>query len=173
MDWTLMGVPVVNIALRTLVVYLVILLGLRVTGKREIGQFTPFDLVMILLISNAVQNAMVGSDTTLLGGVVAAVVLLVVNLLLSLLVTRNQRLEHVMVGFPTVLVSDGTVIARHMSREGVTMEELMAALREHGIMAPQDVALAVLEIDGSISVVPKSAPPLRTRKQVKYLRRKG
>ncbi len=127
------GVSVVSIALRTAVVYFAILLGLRVSGKREIGQFTPFDLVMILLIANAVQNAMVGPDTSLLGGLIAAAVLLLVNVVVSKASSRSARIRGLTLGVPRVLVSDGRPVEQNMRREGINQEELEAAIREHGI----------------------------------------
>ncbi|MCL5734592.1 MAG: DUF421 domain-containing protein [Actinobacteria bacterium] len=150
-------VHVFDIMLRTFVVYIVVLAGLRLAGKREIGQFTPFDLVVILLISNAVQNAMIGPDNTLFGGLVAAVTLLIVNYIVSKLVGKSTRLRGLTLGTPTLLVHDGEVIAQHLKREGVSEDELEMAVREHGIDGVSEVEMAVLEVDGSISVVPKSS----------------
>ena len=103
-------VPVWEIVIRTAVVYLVILVGLRLAGKREVGQLTVIDLVVLLLISNAVQNAMLGPDTSLLGGIIAVVVLLAMSVLLSQLRLRSQRLRHLVQGSPTVLVLHGEAI---------------------------------------------------------------
>jgi uncharacterized membrane protein YcaP (DUF421 family) len=144
----------VFILLRTGAVYLVILVGLRLAGKREIGQLTVFDLVVLLLISNAVQNAMVGPDTSLLGGILAAVVLLLVNSLVARLRYKWPRLRHWVEGTPTLLVLHGKTIPEHLRREGVDEDMLAAALREHGITDVSVVEMAVLETDGSISVVP-------------------
>jgi uncharacterized membrane protein YcaP (DUF421 family) len=146
------GVHVLGeIALRTGVIYLVVLVGVRLSGKREVGQMTPFDLTLLLLISNAVQNAMTGPDTSLLGGVVAAATLLLVNYLVGELSGVNRRFRKLVEGQPSLLVHDGEVIAAHMAKEHVSMDELKRALREHGIANAKDVALAVLEVDGSIS----------------------
>ncbi|MGO9647688.1 MAG: DUF421 domain-containing protein [Terriglobales bacterium] len=146
------GVHVLGeIALRTGVIYLVVLVGVRLSGKREVGQMTPFDLTLLLLISNAVQNAMTGPDTSLLGGVVAAATLLLVNYLVGELSGVNRRFRKLVEGQPSLLVHDGEVIAAHMAKEHVSMDELQRALREHGIANAKDVALAVLEVDGSIS----------------------
>jgi uncharacterized membrane protein YcaP (DUF421 family) len=147
-------VSVWNIMLRTAVVYLVVLVGLRLAGKREIGQMTVFDLVVLLLIANAVQNAMVGPDTSLTGGILAAAVLLILNAVVARLGLRWPRLRRFVEGSPTLLVLHGEVIADHMRREGLDRETLGAALREHGVAELSDVEMAVLEIDGSISVVP-------------------
>ena len=140
-----------QIILRTVVVYLVVLAGVRLSGKREVGQMTPFDLTLLLLISNSVQNAMTGPDTSLAGGVVAAVTLLVLNYGIAELSGANRRFRRFIQGQPSLLVHDGEVIASHMAREHVSMDELQRALREHGIASYRDAALAVLEVDGSIS----------------------
>jgi uncharacterized membrane protein YcaP (DUF421 family) len=145
------GHVLIGIALRTTVVYLVILLGVRLSGKREVGQMTPFDLTLLLLLSNAVQNALTGPDTSILGGVIAASTLLVLNYLIAELSGGNRRFRRLVQGQPSLLVHDGQVIAAHMAREHVTMDALQHALREHGIATYHDVALAVLEVDGSIS----------------------
>ena len=143
-----------GILIRTLAVYLVVLVGLRISGKREIGQMTVFDLVALLLIANAVQNAMVGPDTSLIGGILAAVVLLLVNAMVARLRLRWPRLRRWVEGTPTLLVLHGEVIPQHMQQEGIDEESLLTALREHGVAEMSGVEMAVLEIDGSISVVP-------------------
>jgi hypothetical protein len=113
-----LDVPAWNIALRTAAIYLVALIGLRLAGKREIGQMTVFDLVVLLLIANAVQNAMVGPDTSLTGGVLAAVVLLILNAVVARLRLRWPRLRRLVEGSPTLLVLHGEVLAGHLRREG-------------------------------------------------------
>jgi uncharacterized membrane protein YcaP (DUF421 family) len=142
---------ILDIVLRTGIIYLVVLIGVRLSGKREVGQMTPFDLVLLLLISNSVQNAMTGPDTSVLGGIAAAATLLVVNYLVAALSGSNRVLRKVIEGEPTLLVHDGEIITAHMNKERVSMDELERALREHGINNYHDVALAVLEVDGSIS----------------------
>jgi uncharacterized membrane protein YcaP (DUF421 family) len=161
------AVPVWNILLRTAVVYLVTLVGLRLAGKREIGQMTVFDLVVLLLIANAVQNAMVGPDTSLTAGIVAALALLVLNAVVARLRLRWPRLRRLVEGSPTLLVLHGEVISDHLRREGLDRQTLEAALREHGVAALSEVEMAVLEIDGSISIVPAGAPTRHVRRRVK------
>ena len=150
-----MGFPGVHtlleIVVRTFVVYGIVLLGVRLSGKREVGQMTPFDLVLLLLISNAVQNAMTGPDTSILGGICAAATLLLMNYFIAELSGSNRRFRKLIQGQPTLLVHDGQVISGNMAKEHVSMDELQRALREHGIGTFHDVALAVLEVDGSIS----------------------
>lgn len=164
-------VSILGIIGRTAVVYLVVLVGLRLAGKREIGQLTVFDLVVLLLLSNAVQNAMVGADSTLLGGLIAAVVLLLLNAGVAQLRLRSTRLRHLVEGTPTVLVLHGQIITQGMQHEGLDEEMLAAALREHGVATVSEVEMAVLETDGSISVVPAGQETKRVRHPLKYLRR--
>ena len=140
-----------QIALRTAVIYLVVLIGVRLSGKREVGQMTPFDLTLLLLISNSVQNAMTGPDTSLIGGVVAASTFLLLNYLVGTLSGSSRGFRRVVEGQPSLLVHDGKIIDSHMTKEHVSLDELHRALREHGIAQCSDVALAVLEVDGSIS----------------------
>lgn len=145
------GHTVLEIVLRTATVYAVVLLGVRLSGKREVGQMTPFDLTLLLLISNSVQNAMTGPDTSVMGGVAAAATLLILNYAVAELSGGNRRFRKLVQGQPSLLVHDGQVISAHMAREHVSMDELERALREHGIASYHEVALGVLEVDGSIS----------------------
>ena len=145
------GSVLLQIVLRTGVIYLLVLIGVRLSGKREVGQMTPFDLTLLLLLSNSVQNAMTGPDTSLLGGAVAACTLLVLNYGVAAVSGSNRRLRRLIQGEPSLLIHDGRVIESHMARERVSMDELHRALREHGINSCEQVALAVLEVDGSIS----------------------
>lgn len=140
-----------NIALRTAAIYVVVLIGVRLSGKREVGQMTPFDLVLLLLLSNAVQNAMTGSDTSLVGGMVAATVLLVLNYFVADLSGANRRFRKFIQGEPSMLIHDGEVITAHMAKEHVSMDELQRAMRGHGIADFHQVAIGVLEVDGSMS----------------------
>ena len=155
------------IVLRTLAVYFALLLGLRFAGKREIGQLTPFDLVVLLVISNAVQNAMVGPDISLNGGILAALSLLVVNYLVNRLGLTSRWLHTQLVGEPSLLVSNGHIIESHLRHEGVTADEVMQALREHGFDDLKSIRLAVLEVDGTISIVPSDAAITRTRRRIR------
>jgi len=145
------GQIVLQIALRTCVIYLVVLIGVRLSGKREVGQMTPFDLTLLLLLSNSVQNAMTGPDTSVIGGVAAASTLLLLNYLVGRFSGSNRAFRRVVEGEPSLLIHDGKVITSHLAREHVSMDELHRAVREHGIAQCSDVALAVLEVDGSIS----------------------
>jgi len=145
------GLVLLQIALRTLTVYAIVLIGVRLSGKREVGQMTPFDLTLLLLLSNAVQNAMTGPDTSLIGGATAAVTLLGVNRIVAELASHNRKIRRVFRGDPAVLIHNGKVMERTMAREHVGMDDLEEGLREHGIATIEEVALAVLEVDGNIS----------------------
>src|ERR1700682_2370867 len=122
-----------EITLRTGVIYLLVLVGIRISGKREVGQMTPFDLTLLLLLSNSVQNAMTGPDTSLAGGAVAASTLLLLNYLVGEVSGGNRRFRKYIQGQPSLLVHDGQVIEAHMAREHVSMDELERALREDGV----------------------------------------
>jgi len=164
---------VLEIAMRTSVVYVLVLVGIRLTGKREVGQMTPFDLTLLLLLSNSVQNAMTGPDTSLLGGAVAALVLLALNFLLAEASGMNRRFRKMLQGQPTLLIHNGECITPHMAKEHVSMDELNRALREHGVACTADAALAVLEVDGSISVLKYDDVPahVHPQKRLKFLHR--
>jgi len=141
------------IVLRTVVVYAFMLVGFRISGKREVGQLAPFDFALILLISNAVQNAMVGPDSSLLGGLVAASVLLVANALLGHLAANHKGIEKLLRGKARMLVHRGHVDEHALSTERISHSELLQALRENGCATIADCRLAVLEVDGTISVI--------------------
>jgi uncharacterized membrane protein YcaP (DUF421 family) len=143
------------VVLRTVVVYFFVLIGLRLRGKHEVGHLSPLDFTLILLVANAVQNAMVGPSTSLLAGLVAAATLMVVNALFGRFVKSNRRLERLVRSEPRVLVSHGQVNEKNMREERVTREELEQSLREGGCLRPSECRLAVLEVDGTISVIPK------------------
>jgi len=163
-----------SIVLRTAVIYAVVLLGVRLSGKREVGQMTPFDLTLLLLLSNAVQNAMTGPDTSLLGGVVAACTLLLMNYFVAETSGVNRRFRRFIQGQPTLLIHDGQIISAHLAKEHISADELHRALREHGIADYKDVALAVLEVDGSISCLKYDdlAPTAHTHLRRRFLQKK-
>jgi len=137
----------------TFAVYLFIIIAIRIFGKKELAQLSVVDLVFILLISNAVQNAMVGPDSTLSGGLVAASTLFLVNYALKYLQYRFPKLGKVVQGDATMLVYQGKILESHMKKAKITDDELMEAVREHGVKSINDVDLAIMEVDGSISVL--------------------
>jgi len=149
------------IIVRTLCVYVFILAGFRISGKREVGQMAPFDFALILLIANAVQNAMVGPDTSLVGGLAAASVLLLVNHTLGHLAAKHRGLERFLRGHARVLVTKGKAHAPSLEVEGISHVELLQALRENGCATVEECRLAVLEVDGTISVIAKKDQPAK------------
>src|SRR3990172_5509565 len=163
-----LSIPVWQVVARTVLVYLAVVVGLRAMGKRELGQMTVFDLVVLLLIANAVQNAMVGPDVSVTGGILAAFVLLAVNRGVGFLRTQKAW-GRLVEGPPTVLVQEGRILEANLRREGIEIEELRMAMREHGVDALDAVKLAVLEIDGTVSIVPADARVTRTHRRIRQL----
>ena len=149
-----LGSGLVGVALRSAIIYLFLVIALRIGGKREVGQLTTPDLVVLLVVANGVQNAMVGDNTTLLGGVVSTVVIIALARVIQIAVSRSRRLEEALIGDPRILIVDGVPDPRAMREEEISLDELMASLRGHGVERFDDVHLAVLEVDGSISVLP-------------------
>lgn len=142
-----------SIAISTIAVYLFIVVAIRIFGKKELAQLSVVDLVFILLISNAVQNAMVGPDTSLGGGLVAASALFLVNYVLKYLQYRFPEFGKIVQGDATMLIYKGKILDEHLRKSRISMDELMEAVREHGVESVSEVDLAVLEVDGNISVL--------------------
>ncbi len=147
------GNVLLDIALRTGIVYLALLVGIRLTGKRQVGQMTPFDLLLLLLLANAVQNAMTGPDTSVPGGLIAAATLFAANSTVAWVSRRSKGAARLVEGTPTLLIRHGEVIDEHLRREGITREDLLRALREHGVGDIGSVRTAIIEVDGSVSVL--------------------
>lgn len=141
------------VVLRSAIIYLFIVFGIRIFGKKELSQLSVIDLVFILLISNSVQNAMVGDNTTLWGGVIAALTLFLVNYLFKNIFFKSKKISEFIQGSPLMLVYHGKVVEKHMKEAKLSRDELDAAIREHGVEDIADVDLAVLEVDGNISVL--------------------
>jgi len=154
--WTL-AVPWWELVLRSAIVYAFLLGVIRLTGKRQIGQLAPFDLVLLLVLSNAVQNSMNAGDNSLLGGLVAAATLIALNSLVALATYRSKRLEALIEGRPQVLIHNGKLYEQALTDARLTHHELNAALRQAGCVAVDDVHCAVLENNGSISVVSRKS----------------
>ena len=162
-----LALPPFDLVIRSVVIYGALLLGLRLFGKREVGQLTLFDLVLVLLVSNAVQPAVTGPDSSLLGGIIIMASLFVANLGVAQLRLRSPKFRTLLSGHPTVLAQDGHWLNPALEREGLDAEDCLAALREHGVDNIQQVKLAVLELDGSISVVPQDQVVVHTRRRVR------
>ena len=154
-----------KIVLSSVAVYLFIIVAIRLFGKKELAQLSIIDLVFILLISNAVQNAMVGSDSSLAGGLVAATSLFIVNYLFKYILYRFPKLSRVVQGADIMLIYKGQLNLANMNKARITREELAEAVREHGVSEIREVDLAVLEIDGNISIVSNEYKHRTTRKR--------
>jgi uncharacterized membrane protein YcaP (DUF421 family) len=152
-----LAVPWWELIVRSAVVYAFLLILLRLTGKRQVGQLAPFDLVLLLVLSNAVQNSMNGGDNSLVGGLISAFVLVTLNGAIGIATYRSKRLEAIIEGRPQLLVHNGKLFEDVMSHARLTHHELNAALRQSGCTNVCEVHTAVLENNGAISVVPKSA----------------
>jgi len=147
------AVPVWELIVRGAVVYVFLLALLRITGKRQVGQMAPFDLVLLLVLSNAVQNSMNGGDNSLVGGLISATTLVGLNFLLGRMTYRSKKLEAIIEGRPQVLVHNGKVFQDVMASAKLTHHELDSALRQAGCNCIEEVHSAILENNGSISVV--------------------
>jgi uncharacterized membrane protein YcaP (DUF421 family) len=143
----------IRIIFSSVAVYFFIILAIRLFGKKELAQLSVYDLVFILLISNAVQNAMVGPDSTLLGGLVAATSLFLVNYIIKQLQFRFPIFGKAIQGEALMLVFKGEILFSHLEKARITEDELMEVIREHGVASVSEVDLAVLEVDGNISVL--------------------
>jgi uncharacterized membrane protein YcaP (DUF421 family) len=143
--------------LRGLAVYGFLLIALRLTGKRQVGQLAPFDLVLLLVLSNAVQNSMNAGDNTVAGGFILVATLLAANGVMSWITWRNKRAEILLEGRPQILVHNGVVDEVVLASERITRHELMAAVRQAGLSDLEDVRIAILETNGRINVIQKGA----------------
>ena len=141
--------------IRGLLVYGFLLLVLRLTGKRQVGQLSPFDLVLLLVLSNAVQNSMNGGDNTVAGGFILVITLVAVNGLVSWLTFRSKKMELLVEGRPRILVHDGAAIESALAQEQISRHELMAAIRQVGLTDIEEVRVAILESNGRINVIRK------------------
>ena len=163
------SIPAWELVLRAVLIYVALLVALRIFGKREVGQFTLYDLVFILLVANALQPAITGPDNSIVGGMVLILALVLTNAGVSRL-DRIPRFHRLLAAPPAVIIQDGKYLTEVMKREGVDQEEAETAMREHGVAAVEEVQLGVLEPDGSISIVaPGSAT--RTKRKVRFHQR--
>jgi uncharacterized membrane protein YcaP (DUF421 family) len=150
-----LGSDLLSVVLRTAIVYVCLVLGFRFLGKREAGQLSTLDLVVLLVIANAVQNAMVGQNTSLLAGLVAAAVILVLDLILHKAADRWAWLRNALDGEPTLLVDHGKILFDNLRREGISDRELAVALRQNQLMRADEALFVFLETNGQISVIPR------------------
>jgi uncharacterized membrane protein YcaP (DUF421 family) len=157
--------PDFTIALRAISVYVFIIFAIRFFGKKELAQLSVVDLVFILLISNAVQNAMVGPDTSLGGGMLAAAALFLMNYIFKNLLFRSRKFSALIQGEPVLLVYKGRLKPENLSKTKITHEEIEAAAREHGVEGFSQIDLAVLEVDGNISILSHNFTHRSSRKR--------
>ena len=150
-----MAVPWWELVIRSIAVYAFLIFILRISGKRQIGQMAPFDLVLLLILSNAVQNSMSGGDNSLIGGLLIAGVLVGVNFLVGYATYRSKKIEALIEGRPQVVIHNGQLFEDVMAKCQLTHHELDAALRQAGCKSVADVRCAILENNGVISVVAK------------------
>jgi len=155
-DMFFLSLPVLEKILRPILVYLFLVIGLRLSGKRELAQLNPFDFIVLLMLSNTVQNAIIGDDNSITGGMIGATSLLVTNYLVVQLLFRNRRLSRVVTGSRDYLIREGVVIKDHLNRELMTRAELCAAGRKQGIENLDEVETAILEATGTITFLKKT-----------------
>lgn len=145
--------PYIDIILRSISVYFFMIIALHVFGKRELSQLNSADIVLILLISNSVQNAMVGSNSSLLGGILAAFTLFLINLFVKKITLKSNLLKNLIQNKPEILIHNGIVDFNVLSKIGITSDELDEVIREHGVENYKNVKLAMFEMDGNISII--------------------
>jgi uncharacterized membrane protein YcaP (DUF421 family) len=145
--------PYIDITLRSVAVYFFMIIALRIFGKKELSQLNTADVILILLISNSVQNAMVGANTSLYGGIIAAFSLFLINFIFKKVMLKSKFIKELVQDKPEVLIHNGKIEFKTLARLGITSEELEEAMREHGIEYYKDVKLAMFEIDGNISII--------------------
>lgn len=142
-------------AMRAILVYVFLLVLFRLFGRRELGQLTGFDIIVLLTISNILQNSMIGNDNSVTGGMIGAAVLLAANLTLALIVFRSRRVERLVEGTPRILIHDGALRKKEMRLELITEQDLLAAVHREGLEAFSEVHLAIAEPNGLISIIPR------------------
>src|SRR5437588_5743999 len=170
-DMFVLSVPWLEKILRPIVIYLFLVISLLVAGKRELAQLNPFDLVILLTLSNTVQNAIIGDDNTITGGVIGATSLLVINYLVVRFLYDHRKLDQLVEGCADILVQDGKVFTKRLKRELITKEELAAAARKQGFESLSEVRQCVIEPGGTLTFVAKKpdTEDLRHQELVKRL----
>ncbi|MEO6045701.1 MAG: YetF domain-containing protein [Tepidiformaceae bacterium] len=151
-DMFTLGVPVWERIARAILVYFFVVIALRLAGKREIGALNPFDLVVLLFLSNILQNSIIGNDLSITGGLIGAATLLLLNYAVQRFLFDHQALDRVLEGEATVLIEDGKILHENLKKELVTEDVLIVAVHKQGLLDIADVEKAVLETDGNISV---------------------
>ena len=162
-DMFVMAAPVVEKILRPVVIYFFLVIGLRLAGKRELAQLNPFDLVVLLTLSNTVQNAIIGEDNSVTGGIIGAATLLLVNFLVIRFLFRHEKLDRIVEGEPTLLIDHGKIIEENMAKEMLSRQDLEAAAHKQGFGSLQEVDRATLDPSGVICFIAKRPAPEEER----------
>jgi uncharacterized membrane protein YcaP (DUF421 family) len=157
MHWWLPEISVGEKILRSLIVYFFLLIMLRVLGRREVAQMTVFDLIVLLILSNVLQNAMIGPDNSVTGGLIGATAILAINWIVGRAAFSNRWFERAVEGVPMLLVHGGRLVEQNLRRANISKEELLSNLRSQGVFAIDDVRVAVLEPSGKLSVLTAGA----------------
>jgi uncharacterized membrane protein YcaP (DUF421 family) len=158
-----LAAPIAEKILRPIVIYFFLVIGLRLAGKRELAQLNPFDLVVLLTLSNTVQNAIIGEDNSVTGGVIGAATLLLVNFLVIRFLFRHEKIDRVVEGEPTLLIDHGTIVEKNMVKEMLSRQELEAAAHKQGFGSLQEVDRATLDPSGVICFIAKKPAPEEER----------
>ncbi|AMA49244.1 MULTISPECIES: DUF421 domain-containing protein [Flavobacterium] len=161
--------PFLDIIIRSSCVYFFMIIALQLFGKKELSQLNTADVILILLISNSVQNAMVGSDTSLLGGLTAALALFIINMVFKKAMIKSNVIKNLITSKPEILIHDGITDYKTLTRLGITLEELEQAIREHGIEHFDSVKLAMFETNGTISVISGENNLVQTKHRRKHI----
>jgi len=162
-DMFVLGVPILEKVLRPWLVYVFLIVGLRLAGKRGLAQLNTFDLIVLLTLSNTVQNAIIGEDNSVTGGVIGATSLLVINYVVVRFLFRRMRLDRFLEGSPTPLIERGRLVRKNLERELITEAELQAAAHRQGFRDLSEVERAIIEAGGSIAFIAKDPSPMHTR----------
>ena len=170
-DMFVLGLPILEKILRPIVVYAFLIVGLRLSGKRELVQLNPFDLVVLLTLSNTVQNAIIGDDNSVSGGIIGATSLLVINYLVVRFLYDHRKLDQLVEGKADVLIENGSVRTQHLKKELITMEQLSAAASKQGFESLSEVNQCVLEPGGTLTFIGKKpdTEDVRHQELLKYL----
>ena len=153
MHWWIPEIPIYEKIFRSLVVYLFLVIVFRLLGKRQVGQLTPFDLIVLLMISNVLQNAMIGPDNSVTGGIIGASTILAANWTIGRFTYLNRHFERLVEGDPILVVHHGKIIESGLKRENYSREDLLSNLRSQGVFDIREVKAAVLETSGKLSVL--------------------
>jgi uncharacterized membrane protein YcaP (DUF421 family) len=164
-DMFVLGLPVLEKIVRPVIVYIFLIIGLRLSGKRELAQLNPFDLIVLLTLSNTVQNAIIGDDNSVTGGIIGAASLLAINYLVVRFLYDHRKIEQIVEGRADILVEDGKVYEHKLKKELITKEELAAAARKQGFETLAEVRQCILEPGGTLTFIAKKPDTEEVRHQ--------